>query len=77
VNVVALALLSRIPSSPQSAGPRTAHPHQRAHPQRPAQGNGVNQEEGDVEDLRAGFKVAMFQSFEALKLLKLETSNET
>ena len=28
------------PSPPQPAGPRTAHPHQRAHPQRSAQGHG-------------------------------------
>jgi small subunit ribosomal protein S13 len=45
------------PSPPQPAGPRTTHPHQRAHPQRPAQGNSVDQEEGDVEDIRNQFSV--------------------
>ena len=39
------------PSSPQPAGARPAHPHQRPHPQGPAQGHRRQQEEGDGEDL--------------------------
>ena len=35
----------------EPAGPRTAHPHQCAHPQRPAQGHGGAEEEGDGKDI--------------------------
>jgi hypothetical protein len=48
-------LLSRLPSPPQPAGSWTADTYECAHPQGPAQGNGIDQEEGDVENVRPAF----------------------
>ena len=46
--------LSWLPSSPQPAGPGTAHPHQRPHPQGSAQGYGREQEKSSGEDIIHG-----------------------
>ena len=51
-----------LPSSPQPAGPRTAHPYQRAHPQRSAQGNSRQQEESGGEDLRNQLLVSVLRA---------------